>query len=53
MTVDDLICQARTWVARQTVLRAEAVRLGDTAAIAATDAEIATTEITIATLEAL
>lgn len=53
MTVDDLIRQARTWVARQTVLRAEAVRLGDTAAIAAADAEIATTEATIAELEAL
>jgi HK97 family phage portal protein len=40
-------------VARQTVLRAEAARLGDSAAIVAADAEIATTEGTIATLEAL
>jgi hypothetical protein len=53
MTVDDLIRQARTWVVRQTVLRAEAVRLGDATAIAAADAEIAATESTIATLEAL
>jgi hypothetical protein len=53
MTVDDLILQARTWLARQNVLRAEAVRLGDSAAIAATDAEVAATEDTIATLEAL
>ena len=53
MTVDDLIRQARTWHARQTMLRAEAVRLGDTAAIAAADAEITTTEGTIAMLEAL
>jgi hypothetical protein len=53
MTVDDLIRQARTWVARQTVLRAEAVRLGDSAAITAADAEIADTESTIATLESL
>lgn len=52
MTVDDLIHQARTWVARQSVLRAEAVRLGDAAAIAAADAEIAATEATIAKLEA-
>jgi hypothetical protein len=35
------------------VLRAEAVRLGDSAAIADADAEIATTEDIIATLEAL
>ena len=53
MTVDDLIRQARTWVARQTVLRAEAERLGDSAAIAAADAEIAKTTALIATLEAL
>jgi hypothetical protein len=53
MTVDDLIRQARTWVARQTVLRAEAERLGDSTAITAADAEIADTESTIATLESL
>jgi len=53
MTIDDLIRQARTWVARQTVLRAEAERLGDAAAIAAADAEITATENTIATLESL
>jgi hypothetical protein len=53
MTVDDLIRQARTWVARQTVLRAEAERLGDAAAITAADAEIADTQATLATLEAL
>jgi hypothetical protein len=53
MTVDDLILQARTWLARQNVLRAEAVRLGDTAAISAADAEITVTESTIATLEAI
>ena len=53
MTHDDVLRQARTWVARQTVLRAEAVRLGDTAAIAAADAEIAETTVLIAELEAL
>ena len=53
MTVDDLIRQARTWVARQTVLRAEAERLGDAAAITAADAEIAATESTLAALEGL
>jgi hypothetical protein len=53
MTVDDLIHQARTWLARQTQLRAEAVRLGDTAAIAAADTEIAVTQSTLAALEGL
>jgi hypothetical protein len=53
MTIDDLIRQARTWLARQTQLRAEAVKLGDTGAIAAADTEIAVTESTIATLVAL
>jgi hypothetical protein len=53
MTVDDLIRQARTWIARQTTLRAEADRLGDTDAIARADAEIAETEQLIAQLEIL
>lgn len=53
MTHDDVIRQARTWVARQSALRAEADRLGDIAAIGAADAEIAETEQLIAQLEAL
>lgn len=53
MTHDQIIAQARAWVARQTVLRAEAERLGDADAIAACDAEIAETETLIAQLEAL
>jgi hypothetical protein len=53
MTHDDVLRQARTWVARQTQLRAEAERLGDAAAMSAADAEIAETEQLIAQLEAL
>jgi hypothetical protein len=53
MNHDDIIRQARTWVARQSTLRAEAERLGDTDAIARADAEIAETEALIAQLEQL
>jgi hypothetical protein len=53
MTIDDLIHQARIWHARQTMLRNEALRLGDTAAIAAADAEITVTEATLAQLESI
>lgn len=53
MTHDDVIRQARTWVARQSALRAEADRLGDMVAISAADAEIAETTVLIAQLEAL
>ena len=50
MNHDDVLRQARTWVARQTMLRAEAERLGDSDAIARADAEIAETEQLIAEL---
>lgn len=53
MNHDDIIAQARRWVARQTQLRAEAERLGDATAMSAADAEIAETEQLIAQLEAL
>ena len=53
MTHDDVLRQARTWIARQTALRAEADRLGDAEAISAADAEIAETTVLIAELEAL
>lgn len=53
MNHDDVIAQARRWVARQTQLRNDAERLGDSVAIAAADAEIAETEALIAQLEAL
>lgn len=53
MNHDDVLRQARTWVARQTTLRAEAERLGDSDAIARADAEIAETEQLIAQLENL
>lgn len=53
MNHDDIIRQARTWVARQSTLRAEAARLGDADAIARADAEIAETEALIAELETL
>lgn len=53
MNHDDIIRQARTWVARQSTLRAEAARLGDADAIARADAEITETEALIAQLEQL
>ena len=53
MNANDLIEQARRWLARQTQLRAEAERLGDAQSIAAIDAEIAETESTIAQLQTL
>jgi hypothetical protein len=53
MTHDDVLLLARNWVVRQSTLRAEAERLGDTDAIARADAEIAETEQLIAQLEIL
>lgn len=50
MNHDDVLRQAKTWIARQTMLRAEAERLGDSDAIARADAEIAETEQLIAEL---
>lgn len=53
MNHDDIIVQARRWIVRQSQLRAEAERLGDSDAIARADAEIAETEQLIAELESL
>lgn len=53
MNHDDILRQARTWVARQSTLRAEAERIGDTDAISRADAEITETEQLIAQLETL
>ena len=53
MNHDDILRQAKTWIARQSVLRAEAERIGDSDAISRADTEIAETEQLIAQLEAL
>jgi len=53
MNHDDVIQQAQRWLVRQSQLRAEAERLGDSAAIAAADAEIAETQELISQLQAL
>jgi hypothetical protein len=53
MTIAELIALARARLAYLNGRRGTAVALGDTAAIAALDGQIATTEATIAALEGL